>query len=469
MSDRAVPDTVQRALEHFAKSRDLHMQDLHQLVRIPSVSFDGFPPEEVRRSGEAAARLLEARGFENVRLLELPGVHPYVYGDFCHAPGKPTLLLYAHHDVQPAGDAGLWKTPPFEPVEINGRLYGRGSADDKAGIVVHTAALASYLGAGLTPPLNLKILVEGEEEIGSGHLDEFLQLHNELLRADVMVLTDTANFDVGVPSVTTSLRGVCGIDIEVRSLKQSVHSGLWGGALPDAGMGLAMVLASLVDSDGRVRIPGFYDKVRPLTEFEQQSIDALPCTEAQFREQAGLLPGVPILPPAQGSPFATIWRQPALAVSAIEVSTRKDARNIINGSAWARIGVRIAPDMDPKETERLLLDYITAQRPLGCEVSAHSDGATTPWGCASDHPAFQAAFRSLERGYGRRALAIGCGASIPFVGPLSQRLGNVPALLIGVEDPYTNAHSENESLSIADWEGAVRSAIHLYDDIARNV
>lgn len=469
MSDPAVSDSVERALEHFGQQRDQHMQDLQQLVRIPSVSFDGFPPEEVRRSGEAAAALLEARGFENVRLLELPGVHPYVYGDFCHAPGKPTLLLYAHHDVQPAGDAGLWKTPPFEPVEINGRLYGRGSADDKAGIVVHTAALASYLGCGREPPLNLKILVEGEEEIGSGHLDEFLQLHNELMRADVMVLTDTANFDVGVPSVTTSLRGVCTLDIEVRSLKQSVHSGLWGGALPDAGMGLAMVLASLVDSDGRIRVPGFYDKVRPLTEFERQSIDALPCTEAQFREQAGLLDGVPILPPAQGSPFAAIWRQPSLAVSAIEVSSRKDARNIINGSAWARIGVRVAPDMDPADTERMLVEYIKAQAPLGCQVIVHSDGATAPWGCSPEHPAFQAAFRSLERGYGRRALAIGCGASIPFVGPLSQRLGGVPALLIGVEDPYTNAHSENESLSISDWEGAIRSAIHLYDDIAKSL
>lgn len=459
---------VENALAHFAQNRDLHMQDLQKLVRIPSVSFDGFPPEEVRRSAEATAVLLRERGFENVRLLELPGVHPYVYGDFCHAPGKPTLLLYAHHDVQPAGDASLWSTPPFEPVAQNGRLYGRGSADDKAGIVVHTAALASYLGSGGEPPLNLKILVEGEEEIGSGHLDEFLQLHNELLRADVMVLTDTANFDVGVPSVTTSLRGVCGIDIEVRTLKQSVHSGLWGGALPDAGMALSMVLASLVDGDGRVRVPGFYDKVRPLTDFEQKSIDALPCTEAQFREQAGLLPGVPILPPAQGSPFAAIWRQPALAVSAIEVSSRKDARNIINGSAWARIGVRIAPDMDPQETERLLIDYITAQSPLGAQVTAHSDGATSPWGCSPEHPAFQGAFRALEKGFGTRALAIGCGASIPFVGPLSQRLGGVPALLIGVEDPYTNAHSENESLCIADWEAAIRSAIHLYDELSRS-
>jgi acetylornithine deacetylase/succinyl-diaminopimelate desuccinylase-like protein len=461
--------TVERALEHFRTNRDLHMEDLKRLVRIPSVSFDGFPPEEVRRSAEATAQLLRERGFENVQLLELPGVHPYVYGDFCHAPGKPTLLLYAHHDVQPAGDASLWSTPPFEPVEVNGRLFGRGSADDKAGIVVHTAALASYLGSGGTPPLNLKLLVEGEEEIGSGHLDEFLQQHNDLLRADVMVLTDTANFDVGVPSVTTSLRGVCTIDIEVRTLKQSVHSGLWGGALPDAGMALSMVLASLVDGDGRVRVPGFYDRVRPLTEFERGSIDALPCTEAQFREQAGLLDGVPVLPQAQGSPFAAIWRQPSLAVSAVEVSSRKDARNIINGSAWARIGVRLCPDMDPQETERLLVEYIAAQSPLGAKVTVHSDGATRPWGCSPEHPAFQAAFRALEKGYGKTALAIGCGASIPFVGPLSQRLGGVPALLIGVEDPYTNAHSENESLCIADWEGAIRGAIHLYDELSRSL
>ena len=460
---------IEKALAEFRRTRDEHMQDLHRLVRIPSVSFDGFPAEEVRRSAEATAEVLRNRGFDKVRLLELPGVHPYVYGEHCHAPGKPTLLLYAHHDVQPAGDASAWRTPPFEPVEINGRLFGRGTADDKAGVIIHTAALASYLNAGLAAPLNIKILVEGEEEVGSNHLDEFVEKYASLLSADAMVLTDTSNFDVGVPSITTSLRGLLGLDIEVKSLQQSVHSGMWGGPVPDAGLAIAKILASLSHDDGRIAVPGIYDRVRPLTALEEDSFAALPFTMEQFRQQAGLLHGVPVLPSAHKNPWISIWRQPSLAVNAVEISSRKDARNITNGSAWARLGIRLVPDMEPLATQRAVIDHIHQHKPFGVQVTITSDPPSSPWHCAPEHPAFQSAMRALEAGYGRRAVTIGCGGSIPFVEPLSKRLGGVPALLIGVEDPYTNAHSENESLCIADWESAIRSAIYLYDDLARSL
>ena len=460
---------TERALHHFAQNRDSHMEDLKQLARIPSVSFDGFPVEEVRRSAEATADLLRKRGFDNVRLLELPGVHPYVYGEHCHAPGKPTLLLYAHHDVQPAGDESLWKTSPFEPVEVNGRLFGRGTADDKAGIVIHTAALASYLDSGVPLPINLKLLVEGEEEAGSLHLGEFLTQYASLLSADAMVLTDTANFDVGVPSITTSLRGLVSFDIEVQSLSQSVHSGMWGGPLPDAGLALSKILASLSDNDGRIAVPGIYDRVRALSQLEADSLAALPFTMEQFRKQAGLLDGVPLYYSANQNPWISVWRQPSLAVNAVEVSNRKDARNITNGSAWARIGVRMVPDMDPLETQRAVIDHIQKNAPFGVRVKVESEPPSSPWHCSPEHPAFAAAMRALEAGYGRRAVHIGCGGSIPFVEPLSERLGGVPALLIGVEDPYTNAHSENESLSIGDWESAIRSAIHLYEDLGRSL
>lgn len=460
---------IERALAEFRRSRETHLSDLYTLVRIPSVSFDGFPKEEVRRSAHATAAILGARGFDNVRLLELPGVHPYVYGEHCRAPGQPTLLLYAHHDVQPAGDAAAWRTPPFEPVARDGRLYGRGTADDKAGIIIHTAALSSYLASGLHLPLNLKILVEGEEEAGSAHLSEFVDKYAELLRADAMVLTDTSNFDVGVPSITTSLRGLCGIDIEVTALQQSVHSGMWGGPLPDAGLALCKIIAALVGEDGRIAVPGLYDKVRPLTDLEKECFAALPFTHDTFRRQAGLVEGVPVLGCADPNPWIAIWRQPSLAVNAIEVSSRKDARNIVNGSAWARLGVRLVPDMDPEATQRAIIEHIHRHTPFGVKVAITSEPPSRPWHCAPEHPAFQSALRALEAGYGRRAVTIGCGASIPFVEPLAQRLGGVPALLIGVEDPYTNAHSENESLCLADWESAVRSAIYLYDDLARSL
>ena len=466
-----VPASVRAALAQLEKDKAQHLEDLCRLVRIPSISFPGFPPAEVRRSAEATAELLKARGFDNVRLIEYPGGHPYVYGERLRAPGKPTLLLYAHHDVQPVGDESAWQTPPFTPTLKDGRLYGRGAADDKAGIVVHTAALASYLQSGQEPPLNLKILVEGEEEVGSTNLDDFLTRYFELLRADAMVLTDTSNFDVGVPSITTSLRGLCTLDIHVTSLRQPVHSGMWGGPLPDAGLAMAKILASLTDENGRIAVPGIYDRVRPLSPLERESFAALPHEQDRFREQCGLLPEVCMVGDGGDAqnPWIAIWRQPSLAINAVEISSRREARNVINGSAWARIGLRLVPDMDPQETERALIAHLEKAAPFGCKVSVRSDGATAAWHVEPEHPAFAAAARALEAGYGRKALFIGCGGSIPFVAPLSARLGGVPALLIGVEDPYTNAHSENESLCVPDWESAMKSAIHLYEDLGRTL
>jgi acetylornithine deacetylase/succinyl-diaminopimelate desuccinylase-like protein len=456
--------TVELALAHYEKNHAIYVDELKRLVRIPSVSFAGFPESEVSRSAEATAELLRRRGFEKVEILKMEGTHPYVFGERIEDPAAPTVLLYAHHDVQPPGEAEAWKTPPFEPAEREGRLYGRGAADDKAGILVHAAAVDSWVRGARRMPLNVKIVIEGEEEIGSEHLARFLQRYRARLDADAMVLTDTGNIDVGVPSVTIALRGLVTVDVEVRALEQSVHSGMWGGPVPDPAMALAKMLAGLVDGEGRIAIPGIHDRVRPLTREQRAAIEALPVTVEDFRRQAKLRPGVRLL--GQGHPLEVNWWQPALAVNAIQASTRRDARNIINDAAWARIGIRLVPDMDPVEVREKLVRALEVATPWGLEASIKSETAGPPWITDVDHPAFGAAFRALEKGFGRPALAIGCGGSIGFVEPFAKALGGVPALLIGVEDPSSNAHSENESLHLGDFQRAIRSAIHLYAELA---
>jgi cysteinylglycine-S-conjugate dipeptidase len=449
---------------------DRHVEDLVGLVRVPSVSFPGFPASEMRRSAAAVVELLKRRGLENVKLLDVPGAPPYVYGERLKAPGKPTVLLYAHYDVQPAGREELWKSPAFEPERRRGpvgeRLYGRGTADDKAGIVIHTAAISSYLETIGELPVNVKIVIEGEEEIGSEHLPEFLRLHRKLLDADVLVLTDTSNFDSGVPALTVALRGMVALELEVRALNKTVHSGMWGGPVPDPVMGLAKILSRLVDDAGQIAIPGVREQIRPLTLEEEAEFRRIPCDEASFREQCGMLPGVKLLREGP-SPLAQLWRLPSLTVTAIQASSRKQAANIINDAAWAKVTIRLVPDMDAEKVLKQLEAHLREQAPWGLEVIFLEKSASGPWMVDPKGPVFEAAIAALTKGYAREPYKIGCGGSIPFAQPFSNALGGAPALLIGVEDPYTNAHGENESLLLSDFNKACVSQVYLFSELAK--
>ncbi|MBI5625435.1 MAG: M20/M25/M40 family metallo-hydrolase [Elusimicrobia bacterium] len=455
----------QRAVDYILSNQEQYLADLKELVRIPSVSFDGFDPRHVDHAAVAVASLLKLRGFENVDVLRLPGAHPYAYGDWLHAPGAPTLLLYAHHDVQPPGRPELWTSPAFEPTQRSGRLYGRGTADNKAAITVYTSAVAAHLKIAGDLPVNVKVIIEGEEEIGSRSLERFTKKHRRKLSADAIVIHDTGIYDTGSPSITTSLRGLAAMDVTVRTAEKPAHSGVWGGPLPDPVQALSKMIASLTGPDGRMTIPGIYDRVRVPSKAEQASLDSLRCDEKTFRAQSGLLPKSRLLGNGKHL-FGKIWYEPALSVNAIQASSRKEWANIINDSAWCHLGIRTVPNMSPADTAKRLKAHLLANAPWGVKVEFSSENLNPAWRTDADNPLFCAAARSLEKGYGRKPVLMGCGGSIGFVEPFAKALGGVPVILIGLGDPYANHHGENESMHLGDYFKAVASMAHFLREAA---
>jgi acetylornithine deacetylase/succinyl-diaminopimelate desuccinylase-like protein len=442
------------------------LDELCALARIPGVSAAGFDAREVERSAEAVAELLRASGLARVELLRIDGAHPYVVGEWCEAgPSAPTALIYAHHDVQPPGRRDHWRGDPFVPEQRGGRLYGRGVVDDKAGLMVHLAALRAWLEAG-GAPVNVKLLVEGEEEIGSPHLSAFLRAQRERLAADVIVLSDTANLDTGLPSLTTSLRGLVAVDVEVRALDHPLHSGMWGGPVADTATCMLRLLARLVDDRGVIQVPGICDDAPRLDAARKAALAALPFDEAAFRAQAGLLAAGPLAGEPGCSAWERLWWRPSLAFTALEGVPLATAANQLMDVARARVGLRLAPGQDAARAARLLVEFLRRDPPAGARVDVRVASASGGWSTRPAGPAFDAARRALELGYGRAPVEIGCGGSIPFVQPFCSALDGAPALLLGLEDPLCNAHSENESLDLEDFRRAARAALHLQAELA---
>jgi acetylornithine deacetylase/succinyl-diaminopimelate desuccinylase-like protein len=459
---------TEEVLQYLDEDFPRFLEMLKGWVRIPSVSAPGFDPQAMRTSADYIAEVFREMGLETT-ILEASGNHPYVLASLEVDPKRPTVLLYGHHDVQPPGREEKWASPAFEPtLRDDGRLYGRGVVDDKAGVILHVAAVEAWLRAGGGLPLNVKFLVDGEEEIGSPGLERILEEHRDELRADVLLITDTANFDTGVPALTYRLRGLVLVDVEVRGLRERLHSGMWGGPVPDPVMGMNRMLASLVDAEGRIAVPGILDDVEPPEEWEEEALERLPHDAEAFGRQAGLLEGVEVLGAKDGGIWRRLWFEPSLTISALEASPLEGATNQIVDAARARIGIRTVPRQDPEKVARALEKHLRKHVPWGLQLTVEP-GPTAPWWRTEPRgPAIQAAVEALREGYGTEPVFIGCGGSIPFVEPMTRAFPEAPVLLMGLEDPPCRAHAENESLHLGDWRKGMRSAVILYELLARH-
>ena len=443
------------------------VSDLRDLVKIPSISTDGEHQKEIELSAEAVCQQMKKAGLNNVEILRTGDSNPFAYGEWLGAPNQPTLFLYSHHDVQPINYEHLWLSPPWELTSRDGRLFGRGAADDKGASVAQLAAIASWLKTAGKLPVNIKMLVEGEEEVGSKNLVKFFSENRSRIQADIIVVCDTENIRVGLPSITYSLRGIVTLLVEVKSALIPVHSGMAGGAFADSALALTKVLSRLCWEDGPIPIQGFYDSVKPLTDSERTVIESLPVDSDALRKSLGVPDHVKFALQKGKSIYEQTWRHPAVTVIAIEASNIKGASNQVLPTASALVSCRIVPDQDPKHVEELLRKALSADAPWGVEVKVTAHGSSVDWWMTDPKgPAFEAAIAALEKGFKAKPVGIGCGGTIGFVRPLVELLGGAPALLLGIEDPDSNAHAPNESLHEGDWIKLIKSMAHLFGEIA---
>ncbi len=409
--------------------------DLEALTRIPSVSLDSFDQQHVEESAAAVAALMRAEGLDVEIIRE--GGRPAVIGHVDGPEGAPTVTLYAHHDVQPPGDEALWDSPPFEPTERGGRLYGRGAADDKAGVMAHIAALRAHRGA---LPVGVTIFVEGEEEIGSDSLLTILERHGEKLRADAIVLADSGNWDIGEPALTVTLRGMIRVVVTVTTLDHGVHSGMFGGAVPDAITTLIRLLATLHDAEGNVAVSG-------LKEGEASDLEY---SEERLRQESGLLDGVQTI--GSGSLLTRMWNKPSITTIGFNAPSVETASNTLVPSASAKVSMRIAPDEDIKDAYRLLTAHLEQHLPWGARLEVHLDDEGPGFDANADGPVYDQARAAFADAWGVQPVDIGVGGSIPFVARFAERFPDAGILVTGVEDPDGRAHGANESLHLGEFE-----------------
>jgi acetylornithine deacetylase/succinyl-diaminopimelate desuccinylase-like protein len=443
--------------------RERFVAELVKWVAIPSISASPEHRAEVARSAEYLRAELAALGADDVRILETPG-HPAVFASFGAGPDKPTLLVYGHHDVQPVEPLGEWRSPPFEATVKDGRLYGRGTVDDKGQVFLHMKAIEAFLRGGRGAlPIHVKLLVEGEEEVGSPNLAGLLREHAELLASDYVCVSDTAMFGRGLPSLCVGLRGVVYLELIVRGASTDVHSGSFGGGIANPANVLARIVASLHDEGGKITVPGFYDRVRELSAREREEIARLPHDDAAWLAMSGARACVG---EAGYSTLERIWARPTLDVTGLSSGhIEGGAKTIIPAAAIAHVSCRIVPDQDPLEIEALVEAHIRRLAPpsVSVEIRIENHGAR-PYLADVDHPIFDVARRAFARAFGKDTVLMREGGTIPFVRTIADATGK-PTLLMGFGQPDENSHAPNEWLDLENFHLGAKSAAWLYEEI----
>jgi len=448
---------------YFTANTERIRQELFELLTIPSVSARSEHDSDTRHAAEWIARSLRAAGLK-ATVHETPG-QPIVVGEYRDAPdGAPTVLVYGHYDVQPAEPLELWTSPPFEPTVRDGRIYARGSVDDKGQLFLHIKSLEAYLAVRGSLPINVLLLAEGEEEVGSVNLANFVEAKKDLLRCDAVVISDSAMFAPGLPSVLSSLRGLAYFQIDVQGPAQDLHSGSYGGAVVNPAMALARILATMHDAQGRVAIPGFYDAVRDWPAHVREQMRTLPFREEDFRVETG----APGLGGESGyTVLEQLWTRPTCEVNGLLSGyTGEGAKTVLPSKAMAKVSCRLVPDQDPDEIERLMAEHVRRVAPPGVTATVTPLHGGRPWRAELSGPLFDAARRALAAAFGREPVITGEGGSIPVVGDFERVLG-APVLLVGFGLPGENAHAPDEWMSVENFEKGMRAIACLWEEIPR--
>lgn len=451
-------------LEYIENHRDQNLEELTEFLRIRSVSTKSEYKPDIERAAKWLAEKLRAAGMEKIEIYPTK-MHPLVYAESKQIAGRPTILFYGHYDVQPAEPLNLWTSPPFEPAIRNGNLFGRGTADDKGQVHIHLKALEALFKTEGQLPLNVKVMIEGEEEVGSVSLWDFVVQHRNQLKADALVVSDTSMLAKGVPSITYGLRGLNYYQLEITGPVQDLHSGVFGGAVPNPLTILAEMIAKLHDKNFHVSVPGFYDDVATISRTERKALNSLPWREKDFRKNVG----APGLCGEKGYTIPEqLWCRPTLETNGIWGGYMEEgAKTVIPSKAHAKLSTRLVPNQDPPKIAKLVEKYIRKLLPdtVKCKFEVLSMGK--PWVAPYSHPIFQQAMHALEQGFGRKAVFIREGGSIPFVTQMHDTF-NVPCVLLGFGLPDENAHAPDEHISLENYFGGIKSVAIFYDRFARH-